>query len=379
VTFVPKSSADAPHGLRAAYGCMMAAAGIPISLLCDFSWESTVGIDRFWGLPHVMTYLAVASLVGLALWMIFSRRFSKNEAVNLASFRAPLGVWLVLWSGLAFVTALGFDRWWQSAYGMGAGIWHPPQLLKATAFFAAVIGVWLLVAMMRNHATSKTGKPFALLFSFGGGLVLALIFIVGLPSHYPNQQHSASFYRLACATYPFVLAILGTARQMRWPATTAALFYTAFVCAHVWLLPLFAAKPLTGPIYNPMEHLMPPPFPLLLIIPALAMDWLAQKFSQQNLWLRALLLSAAFFFLFLGVQWVFSEFLLMNLADNWFFAGGGKHWPFFLKINPTGRINFWESPADTMTLRNAVIAFGLTLLTTRLGLSVGAWMARVQR
>jgi hypothetical protein len=76
---------------------------------------------------------------------------------------------------------------------------------------------------------------------------------------------------------------------------------------------------------------------------------------------------------------VFSEFLLMNLADNWFFAGGGKHWPFFLKINPAGRINFWEAPTDTMTLRNAGIAFGLTLLTTRVGLSAGAWMARVQR
>src|SRR5829696_6462077 len=169
---------------------MTAAAGIPISLLCDFSWESTVGIDRFWGLPHVMTYLAVASLVSIAAWTVFSRRFSNSHAVNLASFRAPLGVWLVLWSGLAFVTALVFDRWWQSAYGMGAGIWHPPQLLKATAFFAAVVGVWLLVAMMQNHATSEGRKPFALLFSFGGGLLLALIFIVALPSHYPNQQHS---------------------------------------------------------------------------------------------------------------------------------------------------------------------------------------------
>jgi hypothetical protein len=372
-----ENTTSTSQNLRVAACAVSAAAGIPISLLCDFSWESTVGIDRFWGLPHVMTYLAVASLVSIAAWMVFSRAYSNGHAV--ASFRAPLGAWLVLWSGLAFVTALVFDRWWQSAYGMGAGIWHPPQLLKATAFFAAVVGLWLLVAMIRNHATPETRHPFALLFSFGGGLVLTLIFIVALPSHYPNQQHSASFYRLACATYPFVLAILVAAGRMRWPATTAALFYTIFVCAHVWLLPFFAAKPLTGPIYNPMEHLMPPPFPLLLIIPALAMDLLARKFSQHNLWLRALILSAAFFGLFLGVQWVFSEFLLMNLADNWFFAGGGKHWPFFLKINSTGRISFWESPTDTMTLRNAVIAFCLTLLTTRVGLSVGAWMARVQR
>ena len=45
--------------------------------------------------------------------------------------------------------------------------------------------------------------------------------------------------------------------------------YTLIFCATVWLLPLFPAKPQVAPIYNPLDHLMPPPFPLLLIVPAL--------------------------------------------------------------------------------------------------------------
>ena len=48
------------HANRNAWLMLLAAWGVPASLLCDFSWESTIGVDRFFAPPHVATYLAVA-------------------------------------------------------------------------------------------------------------------------------------------------------------------------------------------------------------------------------------------------------------------------------------------------------------------------------
>ncbi len=40
---------------------LLAASGaVPVSLLWDYSWESTVGIDLVWGGPHILTYIGVA-------------------------------------------------------------------------------------------------------------------------------------------------------------------------------------------------------------------------------------------------------------------------------------------------------------------------------
>src|SRR5262245_957749 len=54
---------------------LIAAALVPISLLWDFSWESTVGIDLFWSWPHVATYLAVAFAGSIALTLVFTATF----------------------------------------------------------------------------------------------------------------------------------------------------------------------------------------------------------------------------------------------------------------------------------------------------------------
>ena len=50
-----------------------------------------------------------------------------------------------------------------------------------------------------------------------------------------------------------------------------------------------------------------------------------------------MLVGFAIAILFMGAQWFFAEFLLTDMADNRFFAGGGQHWPFFLKIAPQAR------------------------------------------
>ena len=363
---------------------LLAAAGIPASLLWDFSWESTVGVDLVWSPPHTANYLAVmlAGLIAAAM-MIFTTRAPEAHAgaVRLGRFHAPLGAWVMVWGALIFLTAVCFDRWWQSAYGLSAGIWHPPQMLKALAFFAVLMGAWLFCLRCQNQSAEKSGGASA--FAAGGGLLLALITVVSLTLVYPNRQHSATFYKIACATYPLVLVALATAGTLRRPATVAAVAYMAVVCLMVWLLPLFPAKPQVPPIYNPLDHLMPPPFPLLLIAPAVVLDLLLRLAPPRALrdrpWLQAIAAGLAFFIVFFVTQWVFADILLSDEADNWFFAGGGRHWPFFLKIDSFSRVAFWNSRQDPMTLTGALASVGLAVIAARIGLWMGAWMKRVRR
>ena len=345
---------------------LLGAAGIPLSLLWDYSWESTIGIDLVSSPPHVANYLAVALAAIGALALI-----RRAGGVRLGRWHAPAGAWIALWGALAFVTGYLFDRWWAAGYGLAAGIWHPPQLLKTVAFFAIAIGAWL--------AQERRGTPY----SIAGGVVLALIFTVTLATAFANRQHSAAFHQLACGTYPVVLVALAITGRQRLPATTAALVAMLLTAAMVWLLPLVPGSPQVAPIYHPRDHLLPPPFPPLLILPALAVDALLGLFPKRTArppgWPHATEVGLAFFIIFLAVQWPFAQFLLSPGADHWLFAGGGKHWPFFLRIDPTAEAAFWKMPGDEFDLRSALVAAGLAILAARIGLWIGSWLKRAQR
>ena len=47
------------------------------------------------------------------------------------------------------------------------------------------------------------------------------------------------------------------------------------------MLPLFAGRPLLGPIYVQVDRFLPPDLPLLLIVPALAIDLLMRRFGTR--------------------------------------------------------------------------------------------------
>jgi hypothetical protein len=240
-----------------------------------------------------------------------------------------------------------------------------------------LVGAWLVWS---SRQTAKLrGGPMA--FAMAGGVVLAMITVVSLVSIYPNRQHSAAFYQLACATYPLVLVAVASAGRFRLSATAAALCYTALLGVLVWLLPLIPGQPQVAPIYNPRDHLMPPPFPLILIVPALALDALLRVFPSRGShpWRQAGECGLAFFLVFTAVQWNFARFLLSPAADHWFFAGGGRQWPFFLKIDEHARVTFWQTGAGEMNLANGLIAAGSAILAARAGLALGGWLQRVQR
>jgi hypothetical protein len=138
-----------------------------------------------------------------------------------------------------------------------------------------------------------------------------------------------------------------------------------------------------GPIYNPRNHLLPPPFPLLLVAPALALDLSLRRARERVAGTRAWLLAAgcglAFLAVFAAAQWWFAAFLLSPAADHWFFAGGGRHWPFFLRVDPSARTAFWHGPGDALTPARAALALGCAVLASRAGIWLGCALRRLAR
>ena len=374
----------ASFGLPELWWSAIAATLIPVSLLWDYSWESSIGVDRIGSPPHLATHIGIGlgGLLGLQLiaWLTLARKRGElADGVRLGPFCGPAGAWILLWGAAAFQCAFLFDNWWQQTYGLGAGLWHPPQILKATAFFAVLLGGIALSSAAKSRGHLKLATAFLI---WNGGLLLTLCALVLAMTNLPNVQHTAKFAKISSALYPGAMLAVGAASRTRWGITGAALVYSLVSCVMVWVLPLFPAHPLTAPIHNPMDHLMPPSFPLLLIVPALVWDGLRARFSEKAGWrtelVRAAVLGLGFVATFLPVQWFFARFLLSPVADYWFFAGGGRHWPFFLKIDKA-RVMFWGAAQDPLTWRAILWAAGLAICSTALGFRIGKWLRDLQR
>src|SRR4029077_20670345 len=101
--------------------------------------------------------------------------------------------------------------WGRGSVGRGAGILHPPQILKAISFVGIAFGALLCSAR----------RP--ILFSFAGGTILALAGVMTITICYANRQHGATFYYLACALYPLTLVTLAAADPRKFSATLSAL------------------------------------------------------------------------------------------------------------------------------------------------------------
>jgi hypothetical protein len=185
---------------------------------------------------------------------------------------------------------------------------------------------------------------------------------------------------------PFRLVALGRAGRISWPATRIAAVYMGFVCLMVWILPLFPAQPKLAPIYNPVTHMVPPAFPLLLIFPAAAIDLVLSRTGDVQSWWKqialAMVLGAIFLAVFMAVQWFFSEFMLSPHANNWFFAGGRAFG--YGSGKGQWRTQFWHldrarPDADPLTFSSVLLSWALAVAGSWIGLLWGGWMRNVQR
>ena len=354
-----------------------------VGVLWDISWHQSIGRDSFWTPAHLAIQLC-GILAGISCgYLILATTFARQSPLRAASvriwgFRGPLGAFIAAWGGIAMMTSAPFDNWWHDAYGLDVKILSPPHMVLAAGILAVHVGALILILGYMNRATGATRARLRALFLYVGGMILVVLTTVSLELTSRVFMHQAHFYRVVATIAPLVLAGVARASRYKWAATSVAGVYMLFVLLMDWILPLFPAVPKLGPVLYPVTHFVPTGFPMLLIVPAFALDWLWQRTERWGAWKQSLVSGAVFLGTYAAVQWPFASFLMSPAARNWFFATIY----FGYNTNPLSlyaRYQFvpGETPADFW--REAALALVLSVLLIRLAWACGDRLQRIQR
>ncbi len=361
---------------------MLASACIVTGLIWDISWHRTVGRDTFWTLPHLEEQLG-ASITGLSCgWLVLKTTFfgtpaEKQSTVKFWGFNGPLGAWVCIWGTLLMITSAPFDNWWHNAYGLDVKIVSPPHMVLLWGMVAIQTGAMLIALAAQNRATDADARPYAMVYAISGGLLVTMAATAIMEyAAAPNAMHTAIFYKVTGAVFPVLLVAFGRAGRLRWPATTSAAIYMALILVMMWTLQLFPATHKLAPIYNPVTHMVPPFFPLLLVVPAFGIDLLMRRFGSRHDWFLSVALGLTFVLTLLAVQWFFSEFLLSPAARNFVFAS--DQWEYTTRVGPW-RYQYWRAEGPAAFATGVAFASVLAIASSRLGLWWGSGMARLRR
>ncbi len=352
----------------------------------DISWHSSIGRDTFWTPAHMAIYLG-GVLTGVAFgFVILYTTFSKNaplrdSSVHIWGFKAPLGAFIAAWGGLTMLTSAPFDNWWHNAYGLDVKIISPPHIVLFLGIYSIVLGTLILIAGHVNRMQTlgdDFARPARWLFLYVCGLLLTLLMVMLMETTARPVLHSASTYVVLCALAPLSLTIASRVSGFRFAATFVAGVYTFVVFALIQILPLFPAEPKLGPVYQHVTSFVPPQFPILLIIPALALDLLWQKTRTWAGWNAAIVSGLVFSVLLIGPEWFFAEFLNSAAAANRFW---GTIYLYYA-LPPQSfmaRHMFIPSGTGVQLWTGFVLAFIAATLSIRWAMSRGDWMRLVKR
>jgi hypothetical protein len=364
------------------YAVVFASVSIVIGLIWDISWHRSIGRDTFWSPPHMLEQLA-AIVAGVSCGLFVLRMTlsgspaERARGVRFWGFRGPLGAWLCIWGTLMMITSAPFDNWWHNAYGLDVKILSPPHMVLAWGMIAIQIGAMLMALARQNRATPELQRRLSVLYAASAGILLTMHATVLMEyAAFPNDMHAARFYRLTAIGMPLILVATSRPSRLRWPAATTASIYMLIVLVLMWTLPLFPATAKLAPIYNPITHMVPPPFPLLLVVPAIAIDLLMRRLRGRD-WFLAVALGIVFVLLMLVAHWWWGTFLLTPYARNAVFAA--DQWDYYLRLGDW-RYQFWNPEATPAAFARGIgIAMATAMVTSRVGLWIGSGMARVQR
>jgi len=373
------------------YAVLTAAAAIVFGLIWDISWHRTIGRDTFWSPPHLMEQ-AGAIIAGLSCGYVALRTtFAGTAAEREGSvtfwkyFRAPLGAWVCIWGTITMITSAPFDDWWHNAYGLDVKIISPPHLVLALGMIGIQLGAMLMALGAQNRADDESSKRrLSLIFLLSAAVIVVMVSVmITEDASFGNTMHSSRFYVATSLLFPLCLVAFARASRLTWPATRIAILYMLTTMVSIWILQLVPATPKLAPIYNPVTHMVPPAFPLLLFVPAIAIDLLLARPKQINDWLLSVVLGISFLVLMVAVHWFWSGFLMSPAARNFFFAA--DQWDYTNRLGDW-RYRYWDRDVDAQGNWNAVkfatgtsVALVVAIISSRIGLAWGKGMSRIKR
>jgi hypothetical protein len=349
----------------------------------DISWHRSIGRDTFWTPAHIAIHMC-GILAGISCgYLVLSTTFNPRSvlrecSVTIWGFRGALGAFIAAWGGIAMLTSAPFDNWWHDTYGLDVKILSPPHMVLAMGILAVHAGALILILGQMNRAAGLLRERLLWLFLYVGGMTLVCLTILQMEITLRLFMHTAHFYGLVALVAPPVLAGVARASRFKWAATAVAGVYCAFVFLMGRILPLFPAEPKLGPVYHQVHQFTPPEFPLLLIVPALALDLLWSRTAGWGTVRQALLSGTVFLAVYAAVQWPFADFLASPAARNWFF--GTKYFGYYTAPGSLmARYGFVATEQGAAFWRQLAIALFTAIATTWLGLSWGNWMQRIRR
>ena len=405
------------------WSSVVATACISTGLYWDISWHMTIGRDTFWTPAHLLIQFG-AVLAGISsAYLILTTTFGHNQparesSVQILGFSGPLGAFISAWGAAAMVISAPFDNWWHNAYGLDVKIISPPHQLLGFGIEGIGFGAVILIVGAINRSEGVLRRRLEWLLIALGGLIVTHSMMGRLEYTDRALMHSAVMYLSLAIGPPFILEAFARPSGLRWSRTAVAGIYTVLFLLALWIFPLFPAEPKLGPVYQRVTHMVPLAFPVLILASAFALDllwprletmldeppgmkWLrgagialavmvASVFVGLNLlftkdrrtaltrWAQAAIAGIVFLAALIAVQWPFANLLISPAAGNWFF--GTLHHPYMVPSD-WGGVKGVFVPYETTAQfwRNMAWAIFASVMFTRLGITFGNWMRKVQR
>ena len=170
-----------------------------------------------------------------------------------------------------------FDDWWHNAYGLDVKIISPPHMVLAAGFFGIELGTVMLLLAFMNRSGDDDAPPSSEAVPVCRRHRHLRIAAPEDGVHQPVRHALGAVLHRRGARNAAVLVAIAVASRQRWACTIMAAVYTAFGLAFLWILPLVPAEPKLGPVYRQVTHFIPWEFPLLVVVPALAIDLILQR------------------------------------------------------------------------------------------------------
>lgn len=362
-----------------AAGCIMS------GLYWDISWHETIGRDTFWTPAHLLIQFGAVLAGFYSAWLIFSTTFGHNEearraGVSVLGFRGPLGAFISAWGGAAMIISAPFDNWWHNAYGLDVKIISPPHSMLALGIAGIMWGSIILLLGEMHRAQDDLRRRLQRLLLFAGGFIIVQDMMFKLQFTNRVNMHNASFYVAVTIGMGIMLEGIARSSGYRWARTAITGVYTIFFLLALWILPLFPAEPKLGPVYQHVTHMIALHFPVLIVVPAFVLDLIFPRIKDWNKWAQAAIEGAVFVGVLLAVSWPLGTFLVTSTAArNWIF--GTQQFAYFLDptVASVRNVFFQDDPTRTIFLIKMGVAVLAGIISTRVGIAWGNWLAKVKR
>ncbi|MGV8878653.1 MAG: hypothetical protein ACOH2A_06440 [Sphingobacteriaceae bacterium] len=370
------------------YAVVFSSLSIVVGLIWDISWHTSIGRDGLFSPPHLLIYLGAVTAGIFSGYHVLRVTFMGRAVEKDASIRfwgifySSLGALFCIWGAFTMITSAPFDDWWHSTFGLDVEILSPPHTVLLLGMITVQFGAMVSVLAYQNRLATASPAVIKILkwsFTLSAGFMLVMVYTIASEYLGRHAMHSSFFYIVSGLLFPLLLVAVSVASPSRWAATHTAIVYMLVMALLVWILPLFPAEPRLGPVLNHITHYQNFDFPLLLIFPAIAIDWLNTRMEHRNAFIKALSLGALLIMVMLVVQWLMGSFLMSPYARNWVF--GTTSWYFGSDPNWEYRYAFapWNEEPLPVFVKGIGFALLIASVSAWLGLTWGKWMKSVKR